>query len=149
MAKQTRIQKQIHLQNSQGKGYQQEQLESFDDNLLPEANEIKELFILDSDILTWLKKRAEKEQDFRHDLIQKKASLLESEIKYESRNTFIGLFFAFFIIISGMALSAFLIYQKHVVTGTIFSGITIITSATLFLKKTLNFPERDIPNKEK
>ena len=60
MAKQTRIQKQIHLQNSQGKGYQQEQLESFDDNLLPDATEIKELFTLDSEILTWLKKRAEK-----------------------------------------------------------------------------------------
>lgn len=75
MAKQTRIQKQVHLQNNQGKGFQHENLETFDDNLLPEATEIKELFELDRTILSWLKNRAEKEQDFRHDLIHKRTDI--------------------------------------------------------------------------
>jgi len=62
MAKQSRRAQVSHSKNHQDHIVE----EVFDDNLLPDASEIKKLSELDPNIVQWLKERAEKEQDFRH-----------------------------------------------------------------------------------
>ncbi len=135
MAKQTLSKKNTHIQHSNGKGVQQEHTEVFDDNLLPDATEIAALAKLDPNILDWLKSRAEKEQDFRHDAFNKRTNLIDYNVKKEHTINILGLIFAFLIIIAGMAFSTYLIVLGQVITGTIFSGLTVVYAATLFIKK--------------
>lgn len=135
MAKQTRQTKQVQLHNSQGKGFQHENTEVFDDNLLPEAKEIEALSKIDPDILNWLKERAEKEQDFRHEIFKKRTDILENDVIGTQKLNMRGMTYAFIIIMSGMGFSALLIYLEHLITGTIFSGLTIIYAAALFYKR--------------
>jgi uncharacterized membrane protein len=144
MAKQTRTQKNTQVQHSSGKGFQHEQTEVFDDNMLPEASEIKSLAEIDPTILDWLKKRAEKEQDFRHGAFNTKAQIVEQENTREHQVNIIGLVLAFLIIIGGMAFSTFLIYKDNLITGTVFSGLTILYAAALFINKR----KQILPNKQ-
>ena len=81
MAKQTRSQKQVRVQTNRGNGFQHENTEIFDDNLLPDASEIAALSQIDPNIILWLKERAEKEQDFRHDIFKKRTEILEYDVK--------------------------------------------------------------------
>ncbi len=144
MAKQTRSQKQVRVQNNRGSGYQHEDTEVFDDNLLPDAAEISALSDIDPNIISWLKDRAEKEQDFRHDIYKRRTEILEFDVRGTHKLNLRGMTFAFLIIMSGMAFSAFLIYLNHVVTGSIFSGLTILYAAALFYKrKSSNKPSHE------
>ena len=135
MAKQTLSKKQTHVQHSNGKGVQQEQTEIFDDNLLPDATEIQALHELDPNILDWLKERAKVEQEFRHQAHNKRTAIIEKNVTSENTLNILGVTFAFLIIMAGMAFSTFLIIKGQVITGTIFSGATILYAAALFVKK--------------
>ena len=135
MAKQTRSQKQVRVQSHQGSGFQHENTEIFDDNLLPDASEISALSQIDPDILNWLKERAEKEQDFRHENFKKRTEILEADVKGTQALNKIGMTYAFLIVMSGMGFSAFLIYLGHLLTGSVFSGLTITYAAALFYKR--------------
>lgn len=134
MAKQTFSKKNTQVQHTNGRGVQQEHTEVFDDNLLPDANEIAALAKLDPNILDWLKSRAEKEQDFRHDAFNKRTEIVASNVKGENNINILGLTYAFLIIMGGMVFSAYLISLGHLVTGTIFSGFTVVYAAALFIK---------------
>ena len=138
MAKQQRTQKQTTVDHKNGNGYQQEHTEVFDDNLLPDATEIQKLKEMDPEIMTWLKARAEKEQDFRHAAFNHRTTILESDVKGSIRINAMGTIFAFIIIMSGMAFSAFLVHYGSIIAGTIFSGLTIVYAASLFLRKKRN-----------
>ncbi|QYJ68917.1 hypothetical protein [Flavobacterium litorale] len=135
MARQTRSQKNIQVHNNNGKGLHQENTEVFDDNLLPDASEIKALSEIDPEILNWLKLRAEKEQDFRHKIFSDRTKILKYDVEGEMRLNYLGMTYAFLIIVLGMCFSGLLIYWEHIITGSIFSGFTIIYAATLFYKK--------------
>jgi len=135
MAKQTRSQKQVRVQSHQGHGIQHENTEVFDDNLLPDAAEIAALSQIDPDIINWLKERAEKEQDFRHEIFKKRTDILEEDVKGTQKLNMRGMTYAFLIIMTGMGFSAFLIWLNHVITGSIFSGLTVIYAAALFYKR--------------
>ena len=135
MAKQQRSIKNTQVHHANGKGVQQEHTEVFDDNLLPDASEIKELSTIDPDIIHWLKSRAEKEQDFRHAALNKRTDILERNVKGEIRINTLGLVFAFLIIMGGMSLSAYLIHLGNILTGSIFSGLSILYAAALFIRK--------------
>lgn len=134
MGKQTISKKNTSVHHPNGRGTQQEQTEIFDDNLLPDATEIAALANLDPNILEWLKSRAEKEQDFRHQAFNRRTEILAGDIKGDQRINIIGLILAFLIIMGGMAFSSYLISLGHLVTGTIFSGLTIVYAAALFIK---------------
>src|SRR5690606_10333982 len=56
----------------------------------PEATEVKKLHSLDPSILSWLKERAEKEQDFRHLAYSNKFEISERRSKRESTNSILG-----------------------------------------------------------
>ncbi len=135
MAKQTLSKKNTQINHPNGRGIQQEQTEVFDDNLLPEASEIKALSTIDPNILEWLKIRAEKEQEFRHQAHNKRNEIVDRNVRGEVSINKLGLTYAFLIIIAGMGFSTFLIYLEHLISGTIFSGLTITYAAALFLNK--------------
>nr|WP_315202314.1 hypothetical protein [uncultured Flavobacterium sp.] len=134
MAKQSLTKKNTQIHHSNGRGVQQEQTEVFDDNLLPEACEIQALAVLDPNILEWLKSRAEKEQDFRHLAHSKRNEIIDRNVRGEISINKLGLTYAFLIIVFGMAFSTFLIYLGHLISGTIFSGLTITYAAALFIR---------------
>lgn len=135
MSKAQRQIKQTNIQKQDSVGHHIEHTETVDDNLLPDASEIAKLYQMDPDILQWLKNRAEREQDFRHKYALERVDVLKkNEANTRSLNKF-GLTYAFIIFMSGMAFSCFLIYKGHTVTGTIFSGVTLLLAASLFISR--------------
>ena len=121
------------VKNQQGQGVLVENV--FDDNLLPDASEIEKLYKLDNHILEWLKGTAEKEQNFRHQVFQKKLEIAEKVERGSRQISKMGITFSFIIVLAGMAFSAFLIYIGQIVVGTVFAGGIIISIVTAFLKK--------------
>lgn len=138
MAKQILQTKQTSVKSHNGVGLQQEHTQTFDDNLLPDAVEISKLQQLDPNIMEWLKSHADKEQAFRHNSVQKRDQIIHANVKGEINLNFYGITCAFLIILSGMALSAFLIEKNHVITGSVFSGFTLIYAGALFIRKKAN-----------
>ena len=110
-----------------------EQHFSIDDSLLPEAKELAKLKEIDPNIVDWIKERAEKEQNARHEFNNRKISLIEKEAKRNFTVDIITILSAFFIIVLGMGFSYFLIMNKMEITGTIFAGATIVFAANAFL----------------
>ena len=145
MAKQTRAIKGINVNGLQGRGATFEHLESYDDSLLPEAEELEKLKLVDPNIIEWIKTRTEKEQDARLDFNSRKMKILEGSTRKTFQIDIITLLFAFLIIICGMGLSAFLIHENQTITGTIFGGATIIIAANAFL----NFRKKNTSNSKK
>jgi hypothetical protein len=135
MSKSQRHIKQTDLRSHQGSGRQLEQIETIDDNLLPDASEIEKLKVHDPDIMIWLKARAEQEQNFRHETIKRRDGIVSVATGREYRLNITGLLLAFIILLIGMLISAFLIYKGYVISGSIFTGSTIILGASLFIRR--------------
>lgn len=131
MAKQHRRAHISRSKNSQGHIVE----EIFDDNLLPDAREIKALVELDPDIVQWLKQRAEKEQDFRHKSYTNRVKLVAKTEKGLRWINYLGLFFSFLLLGGGMYLSYTLIINEHEVLGSIFTGSVLIAIASIFMSK--------------
>lgn len=72
MAKQSRKASLSKSEEHQGHTFE----EIFDDSLLPDATEIQKLSAIDPNIIQWLKERAEKEQEFRHNVFSKKVKMV-------------------------------------------------------------------------
>lgn len=70
---------------------------------------------------------AEKEQSFRH---QSENRIIDKVLKSNSR----GQILAFIIALLGMGIGAWLIYLGNTITGSVFSGATLITLVSLFIK---------------
>ena len=109
--------------------------EVFDDSLLPDASEIQKLSVIDPNIMTWLKERAEKEQNFRHSAFSTKLNLVSKTEKGLRWINYLGLFFSFILLGGGMFLSYILIKEKHEIIGTIFSGVMLVAIASIFMSK--------------
>jgi len=147
MAKQNRTQKVNHLQTHQGRGATFEQSESYDDSLLPDAEELCKLKELDSNIIEWIKERTAKEQDARISFNNRKMTLLEGSTKKAFSIDVMTLIIVFLIIIAGMAFSAYLVSQNLKVEGTIFGGVVVvaIVNSVLNFKKNRSSPEKKNP----
>ena len=109
--------------------------EVFDDNLLPDATEIQKLSELDPNIMTWLKERAEKEQEFRHGAFNQRLEIVSKTERGSRLINYLGLFFSFLLLSGGMYLSYTLIIEKHEFIGSIFSGVMLIAIASIFMSK--------------
>ena len=81
------------------KGDQQaiQHTEEIDDSLLPDADEIAKLYSIDPDILTWLKSRAEKEQDFRHTAYNEKVIVIDRQNRREHNTGRMGVILYFLL----------------------------------------------------
>lgn len=109
--------------------------EVFDDNLLPDASEIAKLSQLDPTIIDWLKERAEKEQNFRHTAFENKVDLVSKNEKGNRWINYLGLICSFFLLGGGMFLSYTLIVNNHEILGSVFSGVMLISIASIFMSK--------------
>ena len=109
--------------------------EVVDDNLLPDAEEIAKLHQIDPNIMEWLKERAEKEQDFRQKAFLERLNLVKRNERGSRWINYAGLFFSFILLGGGMLSSYYLIMGGHTLIGTLFSGVVLISVASMFLSK--------------
>ena len=109
--------------------------EEFDDNLLPDAEEIAKLHQIDPKIMEWLKERAEKEQEFRHKAYFERINLVKKNERGSRWINYAGLFFSFILLGGGMVYSYKLIMAGHTIIGSIFSGVVLLSVASMFLSK--------------
>lgn len=131
MAKQSRKAQVSRSENHEGHIVE----EIFDDNLLPDASEIKKLSELDPTIIQWLKERAEKEQNFRHKTYISRVELVSKTEKGLRWVNYLGLLCSFVLLGGGMYLSYILIIKNYEILGSIFSGVLLISIASIFLSK--------------
>jgi uncharacterized membrane protein len=76
---------------------------------------------------------AEKEQDFRHLIFSNKQKEDAKRNQGERWINYLGLLISFVVIMSGLALSYYLIREGKEVIGTIFSGGMIVVVVSLYL----------------
>lgn len=121
-----------------------EQTETIDDNLLPDAAEIEKLRAIDPDIMSWLKTRAEKEQEFRHSAFDKKIVLTDKNSKREHDTARIALLIYFVLVIICVVAAFVLLYQGKKLEGSIFGGAgVIIAFAVLVSSKSSSKQNQD------
>jgi len=120
-----------------------EHTDVFDDNLLPEASEIELLSAIDSGILPWLKERAAKEQDFRHEAFNSRIKLTDKHNIREHTTSRLGLG-AYFILVAGcLFASFFLVRDNHNTEGSIFGGAgAILALAVILTRKNTEPPKQ-------
>jgi uncharacterized membrane protein len=112
-----------------------EHSEEIDDNLLPDAEEIQKLALIDPDILNWLKLRAEKEQDFRQDF-QKKRIKLTHDYEQRQHNTIRMGLFIYGALVVGCLLGAYnLIVLGLNVQGTIFGSAAVVLAVAVAITR--------------
>lgn len=98
----------------------------YDDNLLPAADELAKLNALDSDIVPWVKKRTEIEQNARIKFNLRRTALAFREINYSAFITFVGLVLCVAVIAGIFYLSYDLIIEGHETAGIAFGGGDVI-----------------------
>ena len=109
-----------------------------DNSLLPVADELERLVAIDHELLDWLKKRAEMEQDARIDFNKNRIQ----EYRIQGRRTHVvnllSLFMAFAIVVGGGTASVFLALKGFSLEGSILGGVTLVAAAGVFLRKNKN-----------
>lgn len=98
----------------------------YDDNLLPAADELAKLNALDPDIVPWVKKRTEIEQNARIKFNLRRTALAFREINYSAFITFAGLVLCVAIIAGIFYLSYDLIIKGHETAGIAFGGGDVV-----------------------
>jgi uncharacterized membrane protein len=112
-----------------------EHTEVFDDNLLPDATEIAKLQQLDPDIVNWLKARAEKEQDFRHDAFNRRLGLVDNHNKRDHYTGRMALVIYLVLVGSCVAASFVLVRENHALQGSMFGGAAIILALAVLITR--------------
>lgn len=109
----------------------------YDDNLLPTADELAKLHALDSDIVPWIKKRTEIEQNARIKYNLRRTALAFREINYSAFITFCGLLLCVAVVAGIFYLSYDLIINGHETAGITFGGGDVIGVLMVINKFTL------------
>lgn len=112
-----------------------EHSEVFDDNLLPDAGEIEKLSKLDPDILTWLKERAAKEQDFRHDAYDKRLAVVDKHNRRDHNTSRFALVVYFFLVAACITAAFFLVREGHNLQGSIFGSAAVVLALAVLLTR--------------
>eukprot|EP00825_Cyclidium_porcatum_P014840 TRINITY_DN18115_c0_g1_i1.p1 TRINITY_DN18115_c0_g1~~TRINITY_DN18115_c0_g1_i1.p1 ORF type:complete len:185 (-),score=7.35 TRINITY_DN18115_c0_g1_i1:99-653(-) len=133
VAKQQKHIRRTAIQDRNGVGQQLEQSEVIDDNLLPEPEIIEKYQRLDPEIFQWLKCRAEKEQEFRHEFNRGRMKNFSQGARGIRIFNICALIFCFCFLTFGSFLSYYLLSNGQITTGTIFSGVYFIAGATLLI----------------
>ena len=98
----------------------------YDDNLLPAADELCKLNALDPNIVPWVKKRTEIEQNARIKFNLRRTALAFREINYSAFLTFAGLILCVAVIAGIFYLSYDLIMNGHETAGMLFGGSDVV-----------------------
>jgi len=108
-----------------------------DDSLLPTAEELAKLQQLDSNIMDWMKERCVVEQDARIEFNKNSMNLAKHDVKWFHRNNLISMLLVFFVALTGLIMSYFLISNGHTVVGSIF-GATGLAIMIFSMRKSPN-----------
>jgi len=107
----------------------------YDDNLLPAADELAKLLnAINPDIVTWVMRRTEVEQDGRVWFNKKRLKLAGREINLAGACTILGLILAFALIGFFFYLSYNLILNGQEILGGIFGSLDVCGLLTVLAK---------------
>jgi len=106
-----------------------------DNSLLPMADELERLVSIDKNILEWMQKRAEIEQDARIEFNNNRMNEYRTQGKRIFIINIISLIMAYSIIIGGGCASVFLAIKGMSIEGSILGGVTLVAAAGVFLRK--------------
>lgn len=135
MGKKELTQSRVDVASQHGVGKQIIEKYTVDDNLLPSPQELSAYQQIDERIIPFLMETASKEQSFRHELEKDKLAAVKKNDSRTFLTNWWGMFFAFLIMILGMAISGFLMYHEKYVIGSIFGGTTILIAIGTFINK--------------
>lgn len=130
-----------------GNGKQTEQTYTVDDSLLPTPQELADYKAIDPDIVKYLIEASTREQKHRHAVESAKIKLVNRESRRVFNMNFWGMLFAFIILMTGLGVSAYLIYLEKTYTGSIFAGVTLLGGASLFIGNGSNSQKKEIKSK--
>ena len=126
-----------HTKINLTRGIVQAEENTFQDNsLLPAADELERLVAIDKNLLEWIKRRAEIEQDERINFNNHRIEEYRAQGKRNHILNLISLLMAFVIIVAGGIASVFLAVNGLSIGGSILGGVTLVAAAGVFLKKT-------------
>lgn len=111
-----------------------EQNTVYDDNLLPSADELTKLNNVSKDIIPWIMKRTEMEQDARIKFNEDRMKIAKSDFRHTHWYNFTALVMAFIIVLIFVGFSFYLITIGQETIGTIFAGGTVVLIVSYFLK---------------
>ncbi|MBE6305717.1 MAG: hypothetical protein E7082_07385 [Bacteroidales bacterium] len=106
-------------------GVSLEQNTIYDDSLLPAAEELSKLNELNSEIIPWVMKRTEIEQNARINFNKKRTALAFREINYSAFLSLFGLALCAIVFIGIFYLSYLLITGGNAAAGTLFGCLDI------------------------
>lgn len=130
----TKASQQNRVHTRDGKPVIYEQQTVIDDGLLPSADELKKLQEVDENIVGWLMRRSEREQEHRHEFTDKRVALAKKELNGNIAINVLCIVFAFLLVVLGMGVSVYFVVQGLSVVGTIFAGATLVGAAALFTR---------------
>lgn len=133
MAKQELKRKETEVLTTNGNGKQTEQTYTVDDSLLPTPQELADYKAIDPNLVKFLIEASTREQKHRHAIESEKIKLVNREGRRVYSMNLWGMFFAFIILLTGLGVSAYLIYLDKIITGSIFAGVTLLGGASLFI----------------
>jgi uncharacterized membrane protein len=105
-----------------------------DDSLLPPAEELVRLNKVSPEIITWIMKCTEKEQDARIKFNEDRMRVTESDFKHVHQYNFTALILAFLIVVLFLGSSFYLIINGFETIGSIFAGSTLALIVFYFLR---------------
>ena len=111
-----------------------EQTSIYDDNLLPPAEELSKLKELDPDIINWVKRRTEIEQDARIKFNMDKIRLMEKDMNQVTVQNIICICLTFIFVMAVLLISTYYVYKGLNVEGTVLGSSSILLAVLIFLK---------------
>jgi uncharacterized membrane protein len=112
-----------------------EQHETYDDSLLPAAEELAKLESVKPGIIEWIMERTAKEQDVRLALTQRQVAIVEEKVKNDFRLDRTAMFLAFGVIVMGVGFSTILAFIGYPLYGSGFALMSILSAAGVFFRK--------------
>lgn len=106
---------------------------TYEDNMLPSAEEMAKYNDVSPDIVRYILEQAKAEQEHRHSMDHKTADIVGSSEFSKNKLNSMGLSFAFIIVVLGLFFSAFLIHSGKDISGSILAGATIFSGAGMFI----------------
>lgn len=106
----------------------------YDDSLLPSAEELAKLKEIDPDIISWIKKRTEIEQDARIDFNKDRLRLASKDTGLSASVTITALILATVIILAIFTLSFILVYNGYEIAGTVLGTVDLAALILAFSK---------------
>ena len=108
--------------------------QSYEESILPSADELEKLQILDSSILPWIKDRTDSEQNHRHGVDRAHVKIVSDNNRRVFVSEVLKILSVLVIILASMGFSVFLLLQGLEVQGTIFAGGSVSIAVWGFLK---------------